>query len=47
MKLINKIIIQLVDVENIESLVAKHEEEDMAMVGFHLFMIMILKIKYE
>lgn len=35
MRPINKTIIQLVDIESIESLVATHEEEGMAMVGFH------------
>lgn len=35
MRLINKTIIQLVDVDSADTLVAKHMAKGMAMVGFH------------
>ncbi|MFT3994405.1 MAG: hypothetical protein QM660_08860 [Dysgonomonas sp.] len=35
MRPINKIIIQPVDIESIDALIAKHIEEGMPMVGFH------------
>lgn len=35
MRPINKIIIQLLDIESIDALVSKHSKEGMPMVGFH------------
>lgn len=35
MRPINKIIIQLVDLDNVQALIDKHREEGMPMVGFH------------